>query len=487
MKNRLNFVALKSLMLMLLGLAYRSNAQAPCGMDAHAVFANSSSDVPVLLKKLGTSPQFGEISKHTSNGAYIHLRKVHAKDIRNSRSEIDDFLKGLGYSGFNDPEFGSNKITPEILPAGTIGWMGAYARGHKYRWSVLGRDFETFRIVSKDRSCFAFIMKKCGNAFYDPRAREAAENAARSLAVSPQTKCVTQTINFKGKSQILASDVLNTTQNLPVVASFNGNNLCLGDFNVPVRVTYEMTAFGEIDYAKAVKVCDYGNGVSPSSTVNLPLALKYSLSNSDVSIGDDGKLVMAVNAQQFKVLKKVYKACPSSSETSNSKTTELIKVNTSSEGSTSSSVGETGTANCLKQTINLNGSATIKDVSTKIATNEVTLIGIYDKVGKLQKGETAKKYLCLGSYNVPTKSNLQYALNGTSTMKHIVEVCNNGNANQNENVSVPLKLKNDFGKQETMVGDYGKIYMPLTKVQYKKLNKRFKRCCSNGRIGSKCY
>ena len=72
-------------------------------------------------------------------------------------------------------------------------------------------------------------------------------------------------------------------------------------------------------------------------------------------------------------------------------------------------------------------------------------------------------------------------------MNHFVEVCDNGNANQNENVSVPLKLKNDFSKQETMVGDYGKIYMPLTKAQYKKLNKRFKRCCSNGTIGSKCY
>ena len=488
MKKRLNFIVLHVATLLFLGVSSKSIAQTPCGIDAHAVFANSSTDTPVLLKRLGTSPQFGEISKHTASAAYTHLKKVHTKNSHNSKSEIDSFLKGLGYSSFNDPAFSASKITPEILTAGTKGWMGAYSRGHKYKWSILGRDFETFKIESKDGSCFAYVMKKCGNAFYDPKAREDAEAAARALAAIPKTKCVTQTINFTGKNQILAADVVNTTQNLPVVASYNGTNLCIGDFTVPVRLTYEMSASGEVNYAKTVMLCDYGNGVSPSSTVNLPLNLKYNLSDSDVTIGHDGKMVMAVNAQQFKVLKKVYKVCPSNSASSPSnKTLVSNKVNTASEASPSSSAGGAGGTNCVKQTLNMNGAATIEDVSTKSGTNEVTLIGIYDKVGKLQKGETAKKYLCLGSYNVPAKSSLQYALNGTSNMSHIIEVCDNGSVNPNENISVPMKLTNAFGKQETMVGDYGKIYMPLTKGQYKKLNKKFKRCCSDGTSKFKCY
>jgi hypothetical protein len=112
---------------------------------------------------------------------------------------------------------------------------------------------------------------------------------------------------------------------------------------------------------------------------------------------------------------------------------------------------------------------------------------MYKKAGKLQKGETANKYLCLGSYNVPAKSSLQYALKGNSNLSHIIEVCDNGNVNPNESLNATMKLTNSFTKQETMIGDYGRIYRTLTKSEYKKLGKVFKRCCSDGSSKSKCY
>jgi hypothetical protein len=492
MKKRLNFIVLNAAILLALGISFQSFSQTPCSADLHAVFGNSSTDKPVVLNRLGTSPQFGEIPKHTAQAAYNHLKTVHKKNSHDSRSEIDTYLRALGYTGLLDSEFGPSKITPEFLPKGKIGWMGAYARGHKYKWSVLGREFETFRIASKDGSCHAYIMKKCGNAFYDPAPREAAaaEAAAAALAFNskPKVTCAAQTINFLGKGKIQAGDVLNTTKNLPVVASYNGKSLCLGDFTVPVRLTYEMTASGEVNYSKTVQICDYGTGVPATSSINLPLLLNYNLGGSDVTIGDDGKMTMVINSKQYKALKKVYKVCPADAALApQNKTLAGTKVNTASESTPASAVVAGNGQNCVKQTLSIVGTAATEDVSSKSSTNEVTIIGMYKKAGKLQKGETANKYLCLGSYNVPAKSSLQYALKGNSNLSHIIEVCDNGNVNPNESLNATMKLTNSFTKQETMIGDYGRIYRTLTKSEYKKLGKVFKRCCSDGSSKSKCY
>ena len=488
MKKGLNFIVLNVAVLLFTGISFKSFSQTPCSAESHAVFAKSVNQAPVVLNRLGTMPQFGEMPEHTAKGAYNHLKTVHKKNIRNSRPEIDSYLRALGYSGFLDPAFNASQITPEILAKGRIGWMGAYAKGHQYKWSVLGRDFETFRIASKDGSCYAYIMKRCGNAFYDPSPRDAAEAAALALKSKPKTTCVTQTINFTGNGKIQAADVLNTTENLPVVASYNGTNLCLGDFTVPVRLTYEMTASGEVNYAKTLQLCDYGNGVPAPSTISLPLNINYNLASSDVAIGEDGKMMMIVNKKQYNALKKVYKVCPTNvAAAPQNKLSTANKVTTASEPSpVTLGTAENG-ANCVKQTLNISGNAVTEDISSKSSTNQVTIIGMYKKVGKLQKGETANKYICLGSYNVPAKSSLQYSLKGNSTMSHIIEVCDNGNVNPNESLTAAMKLTNNVTKQETMIGDYGKIYKTLTKSEYKKLGKIFKRCCSDGSSKSKCY
>lgn len=491
MKKRLNFIVLNVAVLLFMGISFQSFSQTPCSAESHAVFAKSVNQAPVVLNRLGTMPQFGEIPEHTAKGAYSHLKTVYKKNIRNSRPEIDSYLRALGYSGFLDPAFNASQITPEILPKGKIGWMGAYAKGHQYKWSVLGRDFETFRISSKDGSCYAYIMKRCGNGFYDPSPRDAAEAAALAFKNKPKTTSATQAINFTGNGKIQVADVINTTQNLPVVASYNGTNLCLGDFTVPVRLTYEMTASGEVNSSKTVQLCDFGSGVPASTNISLPLNINYNLGGSDVAIGDDGKMMMLINKKQYKALKKVYKVCPTNVASAPQNKTMAAannKVSTASEASPAVALGMAASGvNYIKQTLNVTGNAVTEDISSKTSTNEVTMIGMYKKAGKLQKGETANKYLCLGSYNVPTKSSLQYALKGNTNMSHIIEVCDNGNVNPNESLNAAMKLTNNFTKQETMIGDYGKVYKTLTKSEYKKLSKVYKRCCSDGSSKSKCY
>jgi hypothetical protein len=430
-----------------------SAQQLPCSIGTHQVFTDVSNEKPVLLNRLGTSPQFGEISKHTADGAYKHLANVHRRNTKGSRKEIDTFLMALGYNGFSDPAFSAAKITPSILKKGKTGWMGAYSRGHKYKWSVLGNDFETFKIEAKDGSCFAYIMKKCGNAFFDPL-----DNPKCTDVCDPKcsnydpTKCPpfckTQTLTFAGNGKIQASDVINSTENLPVVVSYAGKTLCVGEYTVPVRLTYEMTASGDVNYAKTVQVCDYGSGIPANLSLNLPVNINYSLAASDINVGEDGKMVMNVSKKQYKTLKKVYAACPANVATANATNTTLAanKVSTSSEASESTS-----------------------------------------STGNVKAGETAEKYMCLGAYNVPANTSLQYALKGSSNLDQIIEVCDNGSVKPVEEISVPLTMTNSFTKQDLMVGDYGRVYMPLTKKQYKKLSKSFKRCCGDGSTSTKCF
>ena len=128
-------------LLPLLGYAQQnptSNQQPnPCNTLPYKVFQGNSDSKRVVLNRLGTSPQFGEIPKHTAKSAYDHLKRVYSRNQRGIKKEMDDLLIALGYSGFSDPSFTVSSITPEILPKGATGWMGAYAKGHKYVWSEL--------------------------------------------------------------------------------------------------------------------------------------------------------------------------------------------------------------------------------------------------------------------------------------------------------------------------------------------------------------
>jgi hypothetical protein len=491
-KRLLSFVAIQAVALLIGAFSIQSFGQSSksCSAGLHEAFGPASTKKPVLLRRLGTSPQFGEIPQHTSKSAYDHLKKVHSRNLKGSKREIDNFLAVLGYSGFNDPAFTLDKITPAILPKGKIGWMGGYSRGHQYKWSILGNPFPTFKILSKDGTCHAYIMKKCGNAFYDPSERQDCPPCTPcDPNYNDKTKCpecLTQELSFAGTGSIKAGDVVNTTKTLPIVASYNGKKLCIGEQTVPVRLTYELTADGKVDYARTFQVCDYGTN-APTS-LNMPVQLAYNISESNITLGQ--ALDVPLTKKQYKKMKKLYAECPAGTGEATTEASTLVanKISNFSEASTAPALAtniKTDPLNCVKQTLTLIGSGELADASVNAGNQEITLIGKYIKDGKLKKGETAEKYRCLGTYNLPANSQIAYNLTGNSKIEHIIDVCDTGNVNPNEAITVPMTLNTQFTKQDLMVGDYGKVLIPLTKKEYKRVSKLYSRCCGDGT--TKCF
>ena len=223
----------------------------------------------------------------------------------------------------------------------------------------------------------------------------------------------------------------------------------------------------------------------------MPVLLDYEVSASNVTLGGEngGALQVPLTKKQYNRMRKLYSACPADAETATTSASTLVanRVSNFSEASVAPAINSSlaSTENCVRQTLSLTGTGEVADVSAKSSTQEVTVIGRYVKEGKLKKGETADKYRCLGSYSLPANSQVQYSLKGDSKIEHIIEVCDDGNVNPNESISVPMTLNSEFTKQDVMVGDYGKVYIPLTKKQYKKVSKLYSRCCADG--SSKCF
>lgn len=461
--------------------------QVECSIGLHEAFGPVSDKKPVVLNRLGTSPQFGEIPYHTAQSAYDHLKKVHTRNLRGARAEMDNFLKVLGYTGLLDPALTLDKIVPVVLPKGKVGWMGAYSRGYQYRWSVLGNPFETFKIVSRDGTCHAYIMKKCGNAFYDPTEAEdcipCTECDPNHTDKSICPDCVTQELSFAGTGTLNTGDVINTARNLPVVGTYNGRKLCLGEQQVPVRLTYELIADGKVDYSKTFQVCDYG--IDRPTSLNMPVQFNYSVAETGYNLSN--QLEIPLTKKQFNQLKRSYNECPTelgdiSLETI---TTSGNKVESYSTGTPATALGTVTSADCIKQTVTVTGNGEVANANVVSNNIPVTVIGRYVKDGKLKKGETADKYRCLGTFNLPANSMVAYNLSAESKAQHFIELCDTGDVNSEDDFTANMNVNTTFVKQDLMVGDYNKIYIPLTKQEYKRVSKLYQRCC--GDDTTKCF
>jgi hypothetical protein len=464
----------------------------PCNSLNHAVFKAPSKRKPVTLNVLGTSPQFGEIPEHTANSAYSHLKRVHSTNVKNSRKEIDNLLRALGYSGFNDPAFNESKITPETLTAGKVGWMGAYSKGHKYAWSMLGQDFPAYMIVANGGECGVYIMKKCGNAFYMPMCTgdinpfKPRPIAPEQPSVSPMANtCKMQTINISGKGQIQSGDVVSTVKEMQIVATDGKSKVCLGMYPIAMKTVYEYNAKGEITpISKTVEVCNQGDASPVNMNLTLPMMLGFKVVKQDMSMGEGNSMMLNMSPEQFKTLKKVYKECAvDASAGANENFTKKVTGDNVTASSSAMVSGLAGNADvkCADQKFNFTGKSTVQDGLVKNTTQNVTVMGIYKKTGKLAAGETAEKYICLGTFPLAVKSVYEVEAKGDATAAANLKVCStDGVAKSDANIDLPIKMNYDFTKQDVTIGQSNKVVFMLNESQYKSLSKSFNRCCTGG-------
>jgi hypothetical protein len=483
MKSKLISVLTLAILFPILAIAQQRDS--PCNLLPYQIFKGDPHKTPVVLKRLGTSPQFGEIPKHTGVSAYNHLKTVYKTNKKGSRKEIDDLLQALGFTGLNDPSFSSKNLIPETLPVGTIGWMGAY--GHKYAWSSLGNDFPTFKIYAKNSDCFLYIMKKCGNAFFIPTYSEA---AVAYVPPAPVMTCKTQTVNITGNGQVQSGDVMNTSKTMEIVAvnaSKGTKGLLLGSFPVSVRSTYDFNVKGEAQYSKTIEVCTEDNAIPAAMNLVLPMNLNYKITKNDVNIGNGDRLYLNVDDTQFSALSKAYKSVDVTTTAASNMEVAAKKVSSRTATELATTAFGSSETKCADQKFNFLGKTEIQDGSVKSSSNDVTIIGVYKKIGKLGKGEMPEKYLCLGNFQVPVKSAYEFTTSGGSDVSKLVRVCTkDGVALADQNINVPVKMTYNFTKQDVMLGDYNKLYITLTEKEYKALSKSYNRCCTKGGEGEAC-
>ncbi|MFT5885282.1 MAG: hypothetical protein ACI9IP_001742 [Arcticibacterium sp.] len=448
---------------------------------------------PKILKKLGSNPQFGYIKKHTSASAYAHLKSVKSK---RQGAELDRLLNVLGYSGISDPSFNKDAITPVIVRSGSVGWMGSGSS--KYFKAQFGKDFEGFKINVKEGPCFIYIMKTCGNIFYQdiPSCNSAQpcpecnnftawsnNNSANAFCnCTPCPECqetLAQNITLTGSGNISSGDRVMGTKEVELVASNGGVDLCIGKVNVPVTVSYVYEASGTTSANEVIMVDNQDDNALSAIDLKIPVNLNFNVEEGQTSFGNNGAIRMDVTAKRFKALKKFYGVCATDMTSDDLEGLSASEVNSGSSALESKS-GD-GVIGKKKQMLFFSGSDAISEVVSKEFSNTVTVIAHSKKTGKLAKGESAERYLCLGQYNVAGASALKYMLTGSSTLTHATEICDkDGTQASEKNVNLPIDLNANFTKQEMKVGDDGKVYIEISESQYNKIGKRFSKCCSNG-------
>lgn len=136
-----------------------------CNASTHPVFTQAHTGAPKSLKKLGTSPEFGNSHSYDAKGFFEKLTRRH-KNNPTDRKFLDEIFKEMGYAnGFADAK--AEQFTSVTLTSGTVGNMG-YSPTHKTIYASLdtqGKDLEAFRIDAAN-GCDLHFMKTCGNHFF---------------------------------------------------------------------------------------------------------------------------------------------------------------------------------------------------------------------------------------------------------------------------------------------------------------------------------
>ena len=142
----------------------------PCNCTGkHEVFNIPTNDDNLKkLPRLGSYPQFGTLKYLKDKYAvFEHLKKAHQEAKNGNAVELDKLWTAMGYSGFNDPDFTVDDITPVLYEFGIKGMLGNGA--HEYIYAeITGNENDRllgYKMAPKN-GCGITIMETCGNAFF---------------------------------------------------------------------------------------------------------------------------------------------------------------------------------------------------------------------------------------------------------------------------------------------------------------------------------
>ncbi len=120
---------------------------------------------PVLVRRLGTNPEFGDSRGLSANGFYDKLNNRYLTNDFD-RKYLDYLAKELGYRGWR--EVSATDISEATLSNGTKGVLG-YGSFHGYQYAQFGltdpAQLEAFQIASRNGRT-VYFMKACGNYFF---------------------------------------------------------------------------------------------------------------------------------------------------------------------------------------------------------------------------------------------------------------------------------------------------------------------------------
>jgi hypothetical protein len=84
------------------------------------------------------------------------------------RTEMNNLLTSLGYTGVNDPAFDRNDVKTADIPFGAMGMLGSGGNTYKYSMiAVPGKPaMKAWYISPADNGDGLYVMSVCGNAFH---------------------------------------------------------------------------------------------------------------------------------------------------------------------------------------------------------------------------------------------------------------------------------------------------------------------------------
>lgn len=149
---------------LLIACCIQANAQRNC-TNPHRIFQVPKGKVPVVVKELGSAPQFPIMCKlDDADIFYKNLKTL--GEIKEYKEEINSLFRSIGYSGVGDPRFTRDKVTKTTVPFGAVGMLGDSK--HNYVYSILvlpEQNIKAWRITALS-GCDLYFMNRCGNGFY---------------------------------------------------------------------------------------------------------------------------------------------------------------------------------------------------------------------------------------------------------------------------------------------------------------------------------